>query len=142
MTEFFQWFTEVLLGKPGRYMLEFIGNHIFAFFGVAVLYGFLLTYARFILKKYLPKKLDEHISHRWPALEGNKKQAAAVINEEWEQILANMPWYIVVPTTNELWIKAPNINYRLTKQLPFRKEKSTLSEYEWIYNNLAQKEEA
>lgn len=140
MTEFMQWFSQMLLGELGRPILDFVRANFLMIFSGIFLYGLLLTYARFIHKNYLPKKLKEYIDQHSHTIDGNTKNAAAIINTGWEKQLDHMPWYIVVPTKNELWIKSPNIDYRLTKQLPFRKEKSNMNDYDWIQFWLKEKE--
>ncbi|GGK00644.1 hypothetical protein GCM10007063_23650 [Lentibacillus kapialis] len=133
MANFFDWFTEMLLGDLGGYALEFTRSNTSLIFVLACMYGLVLAYARMILKKYLPKKLKEYVeSRRQECSKGKEKLIISTITKEWEEKLEKMPWYIIVPTKNELWVQFPDKNYRLTKQLPFRKEKKFMNDSELI----------
>lgn len=128
MTGFFLWFTDLMIGIPGRFIKEMIQNNSSIFLVVMAIYGFLLVYARMILTSYLPKKLRQFVELRMDQLDSdqNEELLQDKLQKEWNKELENLPWYVVVPSRNEFWVKRPTEGYRKTKQLAYRNNKKSI----------------
>ncbi len=126
MNNFLDWFTSWFIGSLGRGVLDLIHNNFSVFLTLVVMYGLLLLHAKLIYSFFLPKKLDtlaKTIIKKHPFV--SEKKLYHQIIHAWEEELSLLPFYYVVPSKNELWIKRPNKQYRETQLLFFtNKEKA------------------
>ncbi|MGO3792877.1 MAG: hypothetical protein ACTJG1_15625 [Enterococcus gilvus] len=132
MKSLFEEINDRLLGKPGRGLLGFLIEHKGFFLLLFALYGFLLLYSKFIYMYYIPSKIKKIITEN-PGL--SVKQTYEV----WKKIKSSLPWFIVVPSKNELWVKPLNKSDGNYQMLFFNKKTSYSSELdmlEKIYANL------
>lgn len=98
MGEIFQSFVYMMLGTSGQFLLDKYYQYETVLLILISVYSFLLIYARCILLFYYPYKMKK-ILHQ------NCLINTQDIREIWLQEKLTFPFFIVVPSKNELWIK-------------------------------------
>ncbi|MBF0840391.1 OadG family protein [Staphylococcus lentus] len=131
MPKILEFLTEKIIGKPGNMILEMITNNYTTFLILIFIYGAILLYSKIIVRYYLPKKLKRFIEN-----ESRNYYNSNNIYEKWKIELERLPFYIIVPSKNELWVKKVHHNYKETKLLPYlNKEINLKSDKEIIKNS-------
>ncbi|CAH0303103.1 hypothetical protein SRABI84_04581 [Peribacillus simplex] len=129
ITGFLESFTQWFIGIPGRFLLDVMNNNLNLFLTIISIYGLLLLYSKIIVRFYIPKRMIAFVLHKSNNdLINGQDLAKAVENlhEKWRKEIRNLPFYVVVPSKNEWWIKRPSPDYKNTKLLPY----ANLEEYE------------
>lgn len=132
MKSLFEEINDRFLGKPGRELLAFLVEHKGIFLILFALYGFLLLYSKFIYMYYIPAKIKKIITE-------NTDLSVEQVCEAWQETKASLPWFFLVPSKNELWVKSLNKSDGNYQMLFFNKKTSYSSEMdmlEKIYANL------
>jgi|GEM_PF-2620148 len=87
------------LGKVGRAIVTLIQENMLIFLVLFIAYASCMLYAKYVRTRLIPEKMKEFLISR---------KASGTLDELFNQWLAERqtwPKYLVVPTTNELWIK-------------------------------------
>ena len=132
MKSLFEEINDRLLGKPGREIVAFLVEHKGIFLFLFALYGFLLLYSKFIYMYYIPAKIKTIITEK-PAF------SVEQVHEEWKKIKTSLPWFILIPSKNEMWVNPLNKSDGNYQMLFFNKKTSYSNELdmlEKIYANL------
>ncbi|MBC1399396.1 hypothetical protein [Listeria fleischmannii] len=124
MGTFFESFVMWFIGSPGRFILQFILDHQLLFLTIAFIYASLLLYSKWILLYYLPKQMRQFIQTEPFSSDDN-------VFHKWMAYKKMLPWYIVVPSKHELWIKQVKNAPSETKLLFFQKN-SCINEREQL----------
>ncbi len=116
MGTFFESFVMWFIGRPGRFILQLILDYQILFLTIAFIYASLLLYSKWIFLYYLPKKMRVFIAAE--TFDSNEN-----LFQKWMIYKKTLPWYIVVPSKHELWIKQAKHAPSQTKLLFFQKNK-------------------
>lgn len=132
MKSLFEEINDRLLGKPGRGIVAFLVEYkkIFLFF--FALYGLLLLYSKIIYMYYIPSKIKKIIND-------NPDLSVEQVYEEWKKVKCSLPWFVMIPSKNEMWIKPLNKSDGHYQMLFFNKKTSYSNELDMlikIYANL------
>ncbi|OLQ24462.1 hypothetical protein AJQ09_01525 [Listeria seeligeri] len=119
---FFASFVNWLIGSPGRFVVQLIENNMLIFMLFAMLYTTTILYAKWTLTYYLPKKMYQLAKMKTWELEE--------LHEAWQTEKKSLPWYILVPSRNEFWVKSAKNAPESTKLLHFSQQKLKLSDKE------------
>jgi len=101
-------------GKPGYFIFKSILKYRLVFISLAAIYGFIMFYANYILKYYLPEKVEQFTKKTSKNLIKNnpditKKQLADEIYQKInDEFFDSIPLFLVIPTEREYWIKKFN----------------------------------
>ena len=121
------------LGEWGRNLLDYIIENPWAFMIVAFIYGAILLYAKHNYKTFMPNKMKEIIRE-------NPNDSFKVLFTKWEAYKKDLPWYVLVPTKNELWakpLKKSNGTYQLMLDQDdyFKTEREMMDHYHRVETN-------
>lgn len=86
------------LGEKGRNLLDYIIENPWGFMIPVFIYGAIILYAKHNYKNFIPNKMKEIIRE-------NPDESFNGLFGKWESYKKDLPWYILVPTKNELWAK-------------------------------------
>ncbi|GAM95716.1 hypothetical protein LmNIHS28_01648 [Listeria monocytogenes] len=92
------------------------------FMFVVMIYATTILYAKWTLAYYLPKKMNQ--------LAEMKTWELDELYAAWQTEKKALPWYILVPSRNEFWVKSARNAPESTKLLHFSQQKLKLSDKE------------
>ena len=122
----FREFLELLMGKPGRFILDFVGRHKTVFIILFLTYATILVYSKIILHYYYPAKMKELLAdHR-------EITADQEILSLWQLKKQAFPWYILIPSRNELWVRMAAKSDHTHKLLFFNRHDPAASDLDVI----------
>ncbi|MRI82622.1 hypothetical protein GIY11_11435 [Aerococcaceae bacterium DSM 109653] len=115
------------LGEWGRILLDYIIENPWGFMSAAFIYGVILLYAKYNYKTFIPKNMKKIIRE-------NPNDSFNDLFAKWDVYKKELPWYILVPTKNELWarpLKYSNGDYQLmlNKDEYFKTEREMMNHY-------------
>ena len=113
------------LGKPGRFFVEVIQDHLLLFLVIFAVYGGIVLYAKFIWSEYLPEKMKAFLKS---STDENLTQEERF--EYWLVQRQQLPNYILVPTKNEWWVKPAAKMSGQEKMLFYNSKNKKMSERE------------
>ncbi|MGM0168869.1 hypothetical protein IGI39_004624 [Enterococcus sp. AZ135] len=125
MKSLFEELNDRMLGSFGRGIVAFLIEHKSIFLILFAVYGGLLLYSKFIYMYYIPTKIKKIIFEK-PDLSVNQ------LYVDWQQVKAASPWFILVPTKNEMWVKLLRNSDGKYQMLFFNKKNSYTSESEML----------
>ena len=125
MKSLFEEINDRLLGGFGRGIVAFLIEHERIFLILFVVYGFLLLYSKFIYMYYIPTKIKKIIL-------ANPNLSVNQLYKEWQKHKASSPWFIMVPTKNEMWVKPLKNSDGNYQMLFFNKKTSYASESDML----------
>lgn len=132
MGSFFKTVNDMMLGSPGKILLDNILSHQMLYLSLFLIYGLLLLYARFVYLFLIPRVMTKLIKN-------NKGKSLEEIYNTWKRTKRCFSSLLLVPTKNELWVQKLNSSNGKYNILFFNKENGYESELELlskIYNNL------
>ncbi|HDU7259485.1 TPA: hypothetical protein RF347_002883 [Listeria monocytogenes] len=122
MGSFFASFVDWLIGSLGRFVVNLIEDNMLIFMVVVMIYATTILYAKWTLAYYLPKKMSQ--------LAEMKTWELDELYAAWQTEKKALPWYILVPSRNEFWVKSARNAPESTKLLHFSQQKLKLSDKE------------
>jgi|GEM_PF-3378973 len=125
MKSLFEELNDRMLGSFGRGIVAFLIEHKSIFLILFAVYGGLLLYSKFIYMYYIPIKIKKIIFEK-PDLSVNQ------LYVDWQQVKAASPWFILVTTKNEMWVKLLRNSDGKYQMLFFNKKNSYTSESEML----------
>ncbi|MBP1040278.1 hypothetical protein I6N95_04550 [Vagococcus sp. BWB3-3] len=90
-----------LLGDFGRAILSLLNANKAIFLTLFACYGFLLLYSKIIYMYYIPSKMRLLIA------EHPHKHLKELLSL-WKSEKGQIPWFILIPTKNEMWVQPLN----------------------------------
>lgn len=125
MGEIFQSFVYTMLGQSGQFLLDKYYQYETVILILISFYSLLLIYARCILLFYYPYKMKK-ILHQ------ERLSNIKHIREIWLQEKLTFPFFIVVPSRNELWIRRASKSPIEHGVSFFRERKTHKTDYEQL----------
>ncbi len=132
MKSLFEEINDRMLGEVGRGIVAFLIQHKQWFLLLFACYGSLLLYSKIIYLYYIPGRIKKIIVTN-PTLPVNE------LSRRWKQEKEKLPWYILVPSKNERWVKPASQSDGEYQLLYFNRRSSYASEQamiEQLYENL------
>lgn len=132
MKSLFEEINDRMLGEVGRGMVNFLIQHKLWFLVLFTCYGSLLLYSKVIYLYFIPGCIKKMIVK-------NPACSLEELSVLWKQEKQKLPWYILVPAKNELWVKSANQADGEYQLLYFNRKSSYTSEQviiEQLYENL------
>lgn len=129
MSVYLREFIEWAIGQPGRFLLDFIYQHRAISSLVFMCYGALLLYAKYIHTVYLPKKMSLLIKNTRAT---SSPITGSEISQLWQNQKARLPWYILVPSSYELWVQRASRRGDDTRLLAYNTKKVKMKESELL----------
>lgn len=93
--------TRFNLGKKGSELLDYIIANPYFFVLIAFIYGLISLYAKYNYRIFMPGKMEEIIVE-------SPKDSFNQSFSKWKETKKELPWYVLVPTKNELWFRRLN----------------------------------
>ncbi|MEO1772191.1 MULTISPECIES: hypothetical protein [Enterococcus] len=127
MKSLFEEINDRMLGEVGQSVLTFLIQHKLLFLVLFACYGSLLLYSKVIYMYYIPGRIKQIILMN-PGLPVKK------LSEIWKQEKKKLPWYILIPSKNERWVKLASQSNGEYQLLYFNRKSSYASEQTMIEN--------
>lgn len=121
MKSLFEVINDRLLGEVGRGMLSFLIDKKIIFLILFAVYGCLLLYSKTIYMYYVPNKIKKFVA-------ANASLTSQQLQLKWKKERAAAPWFILIPTRNEMWVKPLNKSDGNYQMLFFNKKNSYTSD--------------
>jgi hypothetical protein len=129
----------IILGLPGRTLLDFVKTNKTSFASLVFLYAALTIYSKYILNYYLPGQLQKVIANELLLLEGSGVEETVLVEKiyvSWVARVEQFPWYIVMPGKNEYWVQRPQASYTDVRLLPYERAKKKKMPKEIIHQKV------